>query len=124
MLLDSTVAINNESTAFTAFSEAVKNAGFSLSASGDWIMDIAGVGTETMSEEAYAGWTFSYNDWFAANTLGAFTVSDGTLSDGDIIAVQYTETWSDLGGDFANNDTSLKSLTISDGTLDKEFLPQ
>ena len=120
VLLDSTVAINNESTAFTAFSEAVKNAGFSLSASGDWIMDIAGVGTETKAEEAYAGWTFSYNDWFAANTLGAFTVSDGTLSDGDIIAVQYTETWSDLGGDFANNDTSLKSLTISDGTLDKE----
>lgn len=121
VLLDSAVTINDDSTAFTALADALNAAEQPLSASGDWIMDIAGVGTETMSSEAWAGWTFSLNDWFATDTLGSFTVSAGTLSDGDIINVQYTETWSDLGGDFANNDTSLKSLTISDGILDKEF---
>ena len=121
VLLDRTVTINDDSTAFTALADALNAAEQPLSASGDWIMDIAGVGTETMSSEAWAGWTFSLNDWFATDTLGSFNVSDGTLSDGDIINVQYTETWSDLGGDFANNDTSLKALTISDGILDKEF---
>ncbi len=123
LLIDSTVAIDESSTAFTAFEAALKASEKSLSASGDWVIDISGVGDKTKSPEMFAGWTFTVNDWFATDTMGSFKAADKTLADGDVIDVQYTETWSDLGGDFSNNNTALKALDFSAGTLAPEFDP-
>lgn len=64
-----------------------------------------------------SGWMGTLNDWFTNNGFAAMPVADG-----DIIDVQYTCSFGeDLGGSWSNNDTSIKSLVVSDGELTPTF---
>ena len=63
------------------------------------------------------------NDWFNNEGFGNFTVANGALGDGDEIRIMYTTKGygEDLGGSWANSNTTLKDLSISGGTLTPSF---
>ena len=128
-LVDTEVELKDDSTMYSVIVDAVKKQGYEMvSGTGDYgayISDIGGVGIETASnaEGQYPGWTTMLNDWFTAQSSDAYKVSDKTLEAGDVINVEYTVTWLDLGGSYLDNDTTLKSLEFSDGELDQSFAP-
>ena len=70
-----------------------------------------------------SGWMGTLNDWFTNLGFGSFTVANGTLGDGDEIRIMYTTNGlgEDLGGSWANSDTTLKDLSVSGGTLSPSF---
>ena len=70
-----------------------------------------------------SGWMGTLNDWFVNEGFNMFTVANGKLKDGDVIRVQYTVAGygTDLGATWANNDTSLKVLTVNGGSFGPEF---
>ncbi|MBR6101529.1 MAG: hypothetical protein IKP95_03800 [Ruminococcus sp.] len=70
-------------------------------------------------------WMLTLNDWFTTEVASSYTVANGGVTAGDVIDVQYTLDWgSDIGSDWLGTDTSLSALTVSAGTLDKEFSPE
>ena len=74
------------------------------------------------SGAAGSGWMGTLNDWFVNEGFQNFTVKKGTLENGDIIAIRYTQNLGeDLGGTWKNGNTTLKSLEISGGTLAPHF---
>lgn len=69
-----------------------------------------------------AGWMGTLNDWFTNEGFGAFTAAKGTLKAGDEIHLMYSMNGGeDLGGIWGNTDKTVKNVTFSAGTLDKEF---
>lgn len=64
-----------------------------------------------------SGWMVTLNDWFINSGANNFVVKDG-----DVVELYYTcNLGADVGGDFNNPDTSLKTLTISSGTLSPNY---
>ncbi len=64
-----------------------------------------------------SGWMTTLNGWFPSSGADAVTVQDG-----DYIELCYSCNYgADLGADWTNPDTTLKSLTVSAGTLSPEF---
>lgn len=126
-LIETDVELKDDSTMLSVLIEAVEKEGYEIIAGssewGSFITDIGGVGSETKSSELYAGWTTALNDWLTSQGVDAYTVADKTLEAGDIVTLKYTVTWSDVGGMYGDNDTSLKALEFSSGTLDKDFDP-
>ena len=69
-----------------------------------------------------SGWMGTLNDWFVNEGFPAFSVANGKLENNDVIRIMYTaDLGADIGGTWGNNDTSLRSLTISAGTLAPAF---
>ena len=67
-------------------------------------------------------WMFSVNDFYGMSTLDQYSFADGTLQNEDVIRFSTTANWGpDLGGYWDNTDTTLKELSISGGTLNKDF---
>ncbi len=62
------------------------------------------------------------NDWFNNEGFAAFTAKNGALENGDEIHIMYTTNLGvDIGGTWYNEDTSLKKLEVSGGTLSPAF---
>ena len=72
-----------------------------------------------------SGWMGTLNDWFVNESLASFTVANGKLEDGDVIRILFTNAGlgTDLGATWANNDTSLLSLTVTGGSFAPAFDP-
>ena len=72
---------------------------------------------------AESGWMGTLNDWFVNESLASFTVANGKLEDGDMIRILFTNAGlgTDLGATWANNDTSLLSLTVTGGSFAPAF---
>lgn len=80
-----------------------------------YISDINGLGASGM-----AGWMGMLNDWLV--NVG-FSDTSIAVKNGDEIRIAYSQDCGeDLGASWANNDKSVKNVTISQGgSLDKEF---
>lgn len=64
------------------------------------------------------GWMMTLNDWFTSESSSAYTVSNGRLSDGDVISVQYSCTWgSDIGSLWGDNNTQLKNIKLEGASI-------
>ena len=69
-----------------------------------------------------SGWMGTLNDWFTNESFTNFTVANGKLAAGDVVAFMYTTDYGeDIGGTWNNNDKTLKALAASVGTLSPEF---
>ena len=69
-----------------------------------------------------SGWMGTLNDWFNNEGFAAFTAKNGALENGDEIHIMYTTNLGvDIGGTWYNEDTSLKKLEVSGGTLSPSF---
>ncbi len=72
-----------------------------------------------------SGWMATLNDWFVNLGLQEFGTSKNgfcKVENGDEIHAMFTENYgTDIGGSWGDSDTSLKSLTISGGTLVPTF---
>ena len=69
-----------------------------------------------------SGWMGTLNDWFNNEGFAAFTTKNGALENGDEIHIMYTTNLGvDIGGTWYNEDTSLKKLEVSGGTLSPAF---
>lgn len=70
-----------------------------------------------------SGWMGTLNDWFTNEGFGNFTVANGKLSDGDEIRIMYTRTGygEDLGGTWNNQNTTLRALDVTNGTIFPAF---
>lgn len=74
------------------------------------------------SGEAGSGWMGTLNDWFTNYGFQEFGYSNGALTNGDEIRVQYTQNLgADIGGTWNSASTSLKTLGITGGTLLPQF---
>jgi hypothetical protein len=63
------------------------------------------------------GWMGTLNDWFVNEGIDGIVVEDG-----DLIEVQYSCDYGvDLGGDWENNETTLKALEFNLGDLEPAF---
>ena len=128
LLLTAVVPINEDTTMLSAITEAVENAGYTISAPdygyGAYISDIYDVGETTYAvlDGYYPGWNVSLNQWFTNQGISAYTVKDGTLADGDVISLEYTITSYDVGNKWSSTDTSLMSVYIGN-ELYEDFKP-
>ena len=69
-----------------------------------------------------SGWMGTLNDWFVNEGFNMFSVANGKLENNDVIHVMYTcSTGTDIGSNWGLNDTTLDSLSFSNGTLSPEF---
>lgn len=74
------------------------------------------------SGESGSGWMGCINDFLVNEGFSQFDAASGKISDGDIVSVMFTQNMGvDLGGTWGNQDTTLRSLAISGGTLVPEF---
>ena len=121
-LVDEWVALSNDSTVMTCVVAALDNHGYTQSgAENNYISSINGLAAGDGGSAS--GWMGTLNDWFTNEGFGGFTVAKRTLEAGDEIRIMYTSNGYgvDLGGSWANNDKTVKALTFSAGTLDKDF---
>lgn len=123
-LVDEWVSINYDSTMMSAVSEALSNHGYAQEgAENNYISSINGLAA--FDGGTMSGWMGTLNDWFTNNGFAAYTVAAGTLESGDEIAIMYTSNGygEDIGGSWANNDTTVKSVEITGAELSGEFDP-
>lgn len=123
-LVDEWVSINDDSTMMSAVSEALSNHGYAQEgAESNYISSINGLAA--FDGGTMSGWMGTLNDWFTNNGFAAYTVAAGTLESGDEIAIMYTSNGygEDIGGSWANNDTTVKSVEITGAELSGEFDP-
>lgn len=120
-LVDTWVSINENSTMMSAVISALDSVNATqVGAEYDYISEINGLAAG--SATGYDGWMGTLNDWFTNNGFGYYTVAAGTLEAGDEIRILYSlNMGEDLGGTWSNNDTTVKQVVFSAGTLDIEF---
>ena len=120
-LVDTWVEIDESSTMMSCVGAALEEAG--LTAEGldsGYISSVYGLAD--FDGGTMSGWMGTLNDWFTNNGFDHYTVADGTLEAGDEIAILYScDYGADLGSDWSSNDTSLKALSFSKGTLSPAF---
>ncbi len=123
-LVDEWVSINDDSTMMSAVVDALSNHGYTQTgAESGYISSINGLAA--FDGGTMSGWMGTLNDWFTNNGFAAYTVAAGTLESGDEIAIMYTSNGygEDIGGSWANNDTTVKSVEITGAELSGEFDP-
>ena len=120
-LVDTWVEIDESSTMMSCVGAALEEA--NLTAEGldsGYISSVNGLAA--YDGGAMSGWMGTLNDWFTNYGFDHYTVADGTLEAGDEIAILYScDYGADLGSDWSSNDTSLKALVFSKGTLSPAF---
>lgn len=123
VLIDQKYQLKSDSTMLSVVEDVFKdnNVSYSLNQY-SYLSEVNG-----LSEYAFngsGGWMMTLNDWFTTEGAGSYKVENGTLSDRDVITVQYSCTWgSDIGSLWGNTDTTLKSLFVDRAYLDKDFDP-
>lgn len=124
VLVDEWVSINNDTTMMSAVVDALNNHGYTQEgAESNYISSINGLAA--FDGGTMSGWMGTLNDWFTNSGYASYTVADGTLESGDEIAIMYTSNGygEDIGGTWANNDTTVKSVEITGAKLSGEFDP-
>ncbi len=121
VLLDEYVKLDSDTNAFSALVQAIESKGYTCEgADSGYITAINGLSASDSG--SMGGWMGAIDDWIADNSLSAFSVSAGTLEDGDEISFEYSCSWgSDLRYDWSGTDTSLLELAVNGGTLSPEF---
>ncbi len=123
VLIDEWVDIYDNSTMTSAILSSLDNHGYSQKgAENNAFTEINGLATGDASY--MSGWMGTLNDWFTNQGFSSYTVSDGTLENGDEIALVYTDAWGmDVGSYWDDNTTALAYLDFSEGELSEEFDP-
>lgn len=120
-IVDTWIPLNDDSTMMTCIVEALESDGHILEgAENNYISSIDGLSEFDGGD--MSGWMGTLNDWFTNEGFNSFTVADGELETGDEIRVMYTCAYGeDLGGSWANNDSTVKDIALSAGTLSTAF---
>ncbi|WP_312287422.1 DUF4430 domain-containing protein [Terrisporobacter sp.] len=115
-LVDDWVKIEDNMTMMDAIVKALdKVKATQTGAENNYISEINGL--EAFDGGSSSGWMGTKNDWFVNLGFGAFKVKAN-----DEIRVMYTTKFgSDIGGDYSKNDTSLKNIDFSEGSLSPKF---
>ena len=122
ILVNTDVEITAKSTMMSCVVDALKKFGYEQKgAESNYISEINGLAE--FDGGPSSGWMGTLNDWFNNEGFGNFTVANGALGDGDEIRIMYTTKGygEDLGGSWANSNTTLKDLSVSGGTLTPSF---
>lgn len=122
-LIDTTVELTSDDTMFSCIQKAVEGAGYTMTASGDYITEINGLEAGAADMFGMDGWVGTLNGWFPDAGFGSFGVANGELTADDVIKVMYTCTLSDVGMVWSPSqiDFSLSALSTSAGTLSPAF---
>lgn len=121
VLVDTEVEIADTADALSTVLKAIEDTGYDYEVnSTEWGSYIAGVnGIYENDAAAYSGWMGIRNDWVVNDKLAYIT-----LSDGDTFELSYSVTMgADIGADWSNAVTTLKSLEFEGATLNNEFSP-
>ncbi len=141
-IINTTVNLESDSTMMKCILTALESEGYSWTGTGgkgygitylsSIYIDANNNGVPDDDEKSLAefdggpqsGWMGTLNDWFVSEGFASFTVASGKLKDGDEIRVQYTKKGygTDLGATWANNDTSLKAITVDGGSIAPTFV--
>lgn len=116
------VDLTAASTMMTCVVDALDVHGWSQTgASSNYISSINGL--SAFDGGSQSGWMGTLNDWFTNEGFGNFTVANGKLGDGDEIRIMYTRTGygEDLGGTWNNQNTTLRALDVTNGTIFPAF---
>lgn len=116
------VGLTAASTMMTCVVDALNAHGWSQTgASSNYISSINGL--SAFDGGSQSGWMGTLNDWFTNEGFGNFTVANGKLGDGDEIRIMYTRTGygEDLGGTWNNQNTTLRALDVTNGTIFPAF---
>ena len=122
ILVNTDVEITAKSTMMSCVVDALNRFGYEQKgAENNYISEINGLAE--FDGGSQSGWMGTLNDWFNNEGFGNFTVANGALGDGDEIRIMYTTKGygEDLGGSWANSNTTLKDLSVSGGTLTPSF---
>ncbi len=122
ILVNTDVEITAKSTMMSCVVDALNKFGYKQKgAENNYISEINGLAE--FDGGSSSGWMGTLNDWFNNEGFGNFTVANGALGDGDEIRIMYTTKGygEDLGGSWANSNTTLKDLSVSGGTLTPSF---
>ena len=121
------VALTADSTMMSCIVAALEDNGYTQAgADSNYISSIT-VGDRPLGQfdgGQQSGWMGTLNDWFTNEGFAAFTVANGKLADGDVIRVMFTLNGygADLGGTWANSDTTLSALKVTGGKLAPNFV--
>ena len=124
VLVDEWVSIDNDSTMMSAVVDALNNHGYTQEgAESNYFSSINGLAASAGG--AMIGWMGTLNDWFTNYGFADITVASGNLESGDEIAIMYTSNGygEDIGGTWAYNDTTVKSVEITGAELTGKFDP-
>ena len=116
------VDLTAASTMMTCVVDALDVHGWSqTAASSNYIWTIYGL--SAFDGGSQSGWMGTLNDWFTNEGFGNFSVANGKLGDGDEIRIMYTRTGygEDLGGTWNNQNTTLRALDVTNGTIFPAF---
>ena len=121
VLVDTWVDINKDSTMMSAIVAALAEKGYTQKgADSGYISEINGLAAG--KPDYMSGWMGTLNDWVVSEGFQNFKVSNNTLAANDEIHVFFSKDGGvDHGGTWDNNDTSVKAVEFSAGTLDKTF---
>ena len=122
LVVNEWVDIDKDSTMMSCIVAALTKYGYTQTgAESNYISEIEGLAA--FDGGAESGWMGTLNDWFTDTGFGDVSVAKGTLADGDEIAVMYTRNGygADLGGTWENNDTTVKAVGFSAGTVSPAF---
>lgn len=120
-LVDEWVNIDSNSTMMSAVLTALDNHGYTQTgAEFNYITEINNL--KAYDGGSMSGWMGTLNDWFTNNGADYYTVSNGTLENGDEICYAYSNNYGeDLGSFWSNNDTTVMSIDFSKGQLSPAF---
>ncbi len=121
-LVNEWIDLTADSTMMTCVADALELYGYSQTgASSNYISSINGL--SAFDGGSQSGWMGTLNDWFTNVGFGNFTVANRKLGDGDEIRIMYTRTGygEDLGGTWNNQNTTLKALEVTGGTIFPAF---
>lgn len=116
------VGLTAASTMMTCVVDALDQHGWSQTgAASNYISSINGL--SAFDGGSQSGWMGTLNDWFTNEGFGNFSVANGKLGDGDEIRIMYTRTGygEDLGGTWNNQNTTLRALDVTNGTIFPDF---
>ena len=121
-LVNAWIDLTADSTMMSCVVEALENADCDLTgASSNYISSINGL--SAFDGGSQSGWMGTLNDWFTNVGFGNFSVANRKLGDGDEIRIMYTRTGygEDLGGTWNNQNTTLRALDVTNGTIFPAF---
>lgn len=119
VLIDEETEIADTADALSTVVNAIDNAGFSCEVNttqwGSYISEVNGISESDAAD--YSGWMGIQNDWVVNDNLAHIM-----LNDGDTFELSYSVTMgADIGADWANPVTTLKSLEFEGAALNSEF---
>ena len=120
-LVDTWITLDENSTMMTCIVEALEADGHTADgAENNYISSIDGL--SEFDGGFMSGWMGTLNDWFTNEGFNSWTVAEGELEAGDEIRVMYTCAYGDdLGGSWENNDSTIKDIAFSAGSLSTAF---